>query len=354
MSSGPGRALVVLAVLAAGCGRPAVARVVDGRAITGDFVTSEAYAAYARAAIAEREGRLEEAARDYAAAADDSEDAAVYARLGATLCALGRPDAARRAFSEGLERDETAAVVHRERARCAHARGAHAEAITSAERALALDPDDAEGRALLRAALAAGGRSAEAAVLVDEARAAGAPVRQPRAAAPVPSSLPASTAAPGADLVPALRASRPTVTDVDAALALGATEEASRLATSARIGRSDLAARALAHGHRVWAGEVASRVLAADPRDVTAWAIAVAAGDAPGGAHEARTAAIARTPPAGTPSPLAALLLAEVALRRGGPDAALAWVAPAALDRSREDPVEERVRARLRAALGTP
>ena len=93
-------ALAVVANLAAGCGRPSVARVVEGRAVTGDFVTSEAYAAYGRAAIAEREGRLEDAARDYAAAADDAEDAAVYARLGAALCALGRPDAATPPSSE--------------------------------------------------------------------------------------------------------------------------------------------------------------------------------------------------------------------------------------------------------------
>lgn len=340
-----------LSLAAAGCLQPSVARVVDGRAVVGDFVASEAYAAYARAAIAEREGRLEDAARDYAAAADDAEDPSAYARLGATLCALGRVDDARRAFAEGLERDERAAVVHRERARCALARDALTEASHAAQRAVVLDPGDRESRALLEMALRRAGRTAEADALLDEARAARAPVRPPRVTAPGASSLPASIASPGADLSAALRQARPTRDDVDQALALGARAEAARLATAARMPPSDLAARALAHGHREWAGELARRALTADPDDATAWAVAVAAGAPPGSEDEAAIADVARSRPSGAPSPLAALLVAELVLRRGGPDAALAWVAPAALDRVREDQLEERVRLRLRAAM---
>ncbi len=342
----------------AGCFHPEVVRVVDGEERRGDFVTPTAYAAYARAAIAEREGRLRDAARDYAIAADDSGDAAAYARLGAVACALGDAEGARRAFEEGLARDAAAAVVHRERARCALGRGSHADAAADAAIAVRVDPDDGDAVMLLTEALRGAGREAEAGSLVAEARAGRAALRNgdhaagrraDRARAGDGVVLPASAAARGADLAASLRAERPTVADVDDALRRGELDDAAHRATAARLARADLAARALAHGHRAIASTIARRVVAAAPGNATAWCVAAASDDGATdeGALRARLARL----PSGTPSPLASLLYAELLLRRGGREAAMAWAPAESLAAPRVDPLEEAVRLRLVAAL---
>jgi Tfp pilus assembly protein PilF len=353
--------VLAMAPAIAGCLRPEVVRVVDGEEIPGDFVTPDAYASYARAAIAEREGRLSDAARDYARAAGDSGDPAAYARLGATLCAMGHVEAAQDAFADGLARDERAAVVLRERARCALSKGDADLAITSAREAVRLDPGDHQSVDVLAQALAEGGRAADARVLLAEARARGLAVRSDvdapgadvrraqRGATAGGAALDSTLARPGSDLAPALRTARPALAEVDAALARGDLEAAALRATEARLGRADLAARALALGHRAFAADVARRVLAADPSSATAWCVAVASDDA--AASDAALRDRLAKLPSGAPSGLASLLYAEVLLRRGGPDAVAPWVAAGSLDHPRADPLEERVRQRLAASL---
>lgn len=355
----PGASLpaVVIALALAGCLQPGVVRVVDGQERTGDFVTPTAYAAYARGAIAEREGRYRDAARDFAIAADDSGDPAAYARLGAACCALGDTTAARRAFDEGASRDPEASVVHRERAACALRRRAYEEAAASAALAVRLDPDDGEAVQLLTTALRSAGREADADALVAEARAKSADPRRgddrarraERARAAAGATLPAAAADPGADLAASLRTARPALADVDAALAQGDLETAARLATSARVGRADLAARALAHGHRAFAAATAQRVLAADPGNATAWCVAAAADDEASGGETLRARLL--TLPHGAPSPLASLLHAELLLRRGGREAAAAWAPRETLEATRADPLEDAARRRLQVAL---
>ncbi len=133
-----------------GCIRPSVDRAMGGEVVRGRFIVPGAYAAYARGAIAEADGRLEQARADYAAAASlDDDGAEPRARLGAVLCLLRRWDEATRAFDEALERDARHALVWSERARCEFSRGHQVEAARSVERAMGLDPE-AVGLSILR------------------------------------------------------------------------------------------------------------------------------------------------------------------------------------------------------------
>ena len=162
------------AIFAAGavvaCTPATVVRVIDGREVTGRFVSDRAYALYARGAEAEARGDLEGARLEYLAAAEQDEgNAEVWTRVGAVSCGLGRDDGAREAFDAAAARAPEYEPLYRERARCALSRtgsggaGAAASgdglraAFEDATRSLSLDPDS-EDAALLyaRAAEATG------------------------------------------------------------------------------------------------------------------------------------------------------------------------------------------------------
>jgi len=337
---------LVGAAASAGCFPGGVVRVTGGEERTGPFVRPDAYAAYARGALAEAEGRWSDAAAAYRMALDRQEDALIFARLGAVLCRQGMSSEARQAFDEGHDADSGAAIVFRERARCALQAKAYDEALDASARAMQLDPDDREALATRVEALERSQRGAEA----DALRAETAGPRA-RPTATVRGSVASSEVRPGGDLGQALREPVRALAEVDDALARGALDEASASASRARLPRSMLAARALAFGHIAFARKIAGRVAAADPRDGSARLIAAAGADL---AHDEPelTKALASPEPALPPSYLARLLFAEVLLRREGPAAAMAMVDPTRLKEHREDPVEERVRVRVLAAMG--
>jgi hypothetical protein len=336
-----------VAMTTAACAGPAVIRVVDGEEHVGPFVHPNTYSAYARGAVAESEGRLDAAAAAYALALKSTDDALVHARLGAVLCKMGHHIAAREQFERGNEADPRGAVVFRERARCALSTKKWDEALQASQTALELDPDDRESVAIRAEALDRSGRPRDADALRAEAsRKAGGPAPE-GTDAPHPTSADVRA---GADASPSLRVWRGEVADVDEALARGALDEASARASRIRLSRSAFAARALAFGHVAYAREVARRVAAADPRDASARLVAAAGADLAQD-DTALARALGSSEPLGPPSDLSRMLFAEVLIRREGKAAAAAFVSAPFLDRSREDPLEERVRLRLLAAM---
>ena len=363
------RSLVLLApwVLAfsAGCAQPGVVRVIDGREVEGRFVSESAYAAYGRAAAAEARGDLGAALAGYAeAAADDSASPEIWTRIGAVACGLGRAAAADDAFRRAASRDADYEPLWRERARCALAAGRIPEALESAAKAIALDPDRSEAAVLHAVALERAGRVADA-----RRELVALTLRQPRSldgwralaelSARAGDRAGAERAAVrarelGPRLAGDLERSSPALAplaEVDAALGAGDLGEARRRAKRAHMTPSELAARAAAAGRPALAREQAELVLGADPADATARvALAVAADLA--GDDDAVDAAMrgveaqAATPP----SPLARLLFAELLARRVGTDAARAWLGDppaAAAGDALHGQVAGRVRERL-------
>src|ERR1041385_6838113 len=93
--------------LAVGCRSEHVVRVFDGREVPGRWVSPDAYAAFAIAAIEESKGDRRAAAAAYERAiAEDPASAAAWGGLGAMLCTSTRRAAdAAFARAEALEPD---------------------------------------------------------------------------------------------------------------------------------------------------------------------------------------------------------------------------------------------------------
>lgn len=368
-------AVLAAAVALAGCAGPTVIRVIDGRELPGRFVSDRAYALYARGADAEARGDRESARLDYLAAADeDDTNVEIWTRIGAVSCALGRSADAGRAFARAAERADDYEPLYRERAACALAGGklGPAEAKAALEdtaRALALDPASEETSLLYaRAAEEAGdpvhaeralrelvarspGRLAGWQALRDFAARRGDSAAAARATAAL-QALGASSSAPlGSATAPAPGNTKNTLTDVDAALARDALDEARTAGKRARIPPADLAVRAAALGRAKIAKTQADLVHRADPTNTSA-AIALAVAcdllrDDAGVARALADASACTTPP----SPLARLLFAELVARRTDDAAARAWLGPVPPPPGGSDALLDAVTARVAVRL---
>lgn len=133
---------LLVCLVALGCaGGYRVERIVDGELSEGRFVSDIAYAAYARGALLEADGKLGAAREAYRSALEeDPQSVELLSVLGALDCRLfpNRPwtylDAARR-------RDPSYEPQWRERAECHRLRGELDAARADLLRALSLDPE---------------------------------------------------------------------------------------------------------------------------------------------------------------------------------------------------------------------
>lgn len=346
----------LLAVALTGCGAPTVVRVIDGHPVEGRFISTAAYALYARGAEAEAAGDLPGAARAFTAAAEeDPASPEIWTHLAALRCRMTPRDTAAGDVEALFARAEAAnaryAPLSRERAACALHRGQPAAALAAAERAAALDPGDEEAVLVRAEALAQLGRT-------DEAMRALRSVTAKRPHAVEAWQAMASLAARTGDATAAkeaadhLRAPAP-LAAVDAAILAGDLAAAQQAAHRARIAWAELALRAAALGRAAPAREQAALVLAANPGDISAQIAEAAGADLAGdkAAVEAALRALPARPAA--PSSLGRLVFAELLARRAGADAARGYLGPeGAADPP--DPLGAAVAARLRARLASP
>lgn len=395
-------AAIVAAGAAVGCTPATVVRVIDGREVTGRFVSDRAYALYARGAEAEARGDLEGARLEYLSAAEqDDGNAEVWTRVGAVSCKLGRDAAARDAFATAAARAPEYEPLYRERALCAldaapGAAGAAAPAerfraaFEDATRSLALDPDS-EDAALLyaRAAEAAGDVAAAERALRElvvrlPGRAAGWRALRELAArrkdgpavaratnalealggatgaglggatgAGLGGAAGAGAGATGAGLAGATSPARApaALDDVDAAITRGSLDDARAAAKRARLPPAELSVRAAALGHAQLAKTQAELVYKADPSSASAAIALAVASDL---LHDDAGVTIALAAPASlttAPSPLARLLFAELIQRRADREAALAYVGAVAAPAEGTEPLLRAVIERVRASL---
>jgi tetratricopeptide (TPR) repeat protein len=374
-----------------------VVRRVHGRDTTGRFIGVEAYAAYTEGALAEASGAPVEAEKSYERAASlDDGSADIWARLGAVRCVRGVMKEAASAFEKAAAIDASFAPVWLERALCLGRDDASEKAspaaidaaLASALQAVTLDPGNLvasllvarleERRGNLDGAaawleglwardpdqpvvLAALGRFASEhdrpallartqrrrdthpaapAALHTDAHLAAPRVLEERPAAPAGGEH-AAASPPGAGLG-----------SVDRALAAGDLPLARRLALRTRVASGALALRAAAIGKHSIAREQAALVLAADPASTDARVALLVAADVERDAA-ALSQALSGVPAAPPrPSPLATLMLAEVLLRRSGPDAARAALgAGSPLPSGNTDPLLARIAQRVEARL---
>ena len=329
-----------------------VQRVYDGDVIVGRFVSSEAYAAYLRGAIADAEGHADEAQRAYEEASERQPSSAeVWTRLGELRCRIApRDPRADDALDRALALDGGYAPAWAARASCALSRGDVAAARAAARRATELDPAADGAHALLartareglepamRArllSLTATARNALVAwdALSSWARAAGdvplwaqalrelaarAPSRRSEIAAASEAlaglgelGAARSVAAAAVDASPEpLSAGHPLAARlaVDEAIARHDGDAVRSRATRARLSLEEIAGRALLAGARPLARELAAEVTRADPASRGARLVLAACG---GG----ELVATAETLPAGpTPVAGAALVAFGIAL----------------------------------------
>lgn len=341
-------AVPLVGLVSAGCffGGEPVTRVYSGREVRGPFITPEAYAHYAQAALEERRGQWTRALSEYrAAASEDDSSPDVWTRIGALQCRVAEDPSESFARAEALDREY--APLARERARCALARGDLQRALSFAERAVALDPDDESASLLVAGALTKLGRLGDAkrwlfALALCHPGSSEA-LRAYTALEPVKNG----ERALAPDPLGARRAGtkRPVVADVDRALRAGDAERARRLATSAGMRPRELALRAAALGLTPLARQEAERILAADPGDSDALvALAVSANlDGDAAARERALSDPGRE--LLEPSPLAVRLFAELIARRLGASEARAWLDAWALAKP-SDPLEAEVERR--------
>jgi tetratricopeptide (TPR) repeat protein len=290
--------LATLEFLVAGCRQDNVARVYDGREVSGRWVSPDAYAAFADGALLDAQGNRAAAAAAYErAVAEDSRNAVAWGRLGAVRCLTSR-DTADRAFAraESLEPDIESPWISR--AACALERNDARAAVTFALRAAALSPYGHDANALVVTALERSG--------------------DPRAAERWRRGL--GLGLPGAAGVPASAASPRD--EYERALAGADAAEVERAAIRARIPSSELSLHSVAHGRIDVASRVATAVLEADPASSDARIAALASADL--GRDEPALKRWMTSVPRGAtaPSPLGAELMEALIGRRVGPEAA--------------------------------
>ena len=344
-----GRALATFGLVAltaaAGCASSsAVTRSVGGRLVRGRFVTDDAYAAYLRGALLEAQGNREAALVAYTEGArHDPDSPELLTKIGALICQRQDSEGNAVDAKSGAAFDRAAALdpayeeAWTERARCLLRRGRLGEAERAARIAVSLDPERVETAVLLALVLERQERNDEASQWLqglvarspssieaqeamaafaerthDEARRAGAE----RALAELGARV---------DRIPTARV-RPSVADVDAAIARGAFDDARRIALAARVSSGALALRAAAVGAASFAQAQAELVLAADPGDADARVAAAVAADLLRDDDALLRAMSAPPTSRATISPLAGLLMGELLERRVGSDAKRAWI----------------------------
>ncbi|NUP12793.1 MAG: hypothetical protein HOW73_42690 [Polyangiaceae bacterium] len=356
-----GGTVALCLLLSAGCEPPKVVRSAGGRVYVGRFIQARAYEAYGRGALAEAEGRLEDAEQAYRTATElDADGPEPWTRLGAVLCRRGNRDEAEDAFSNAIDADATFSVAYRERARCALAAGDAAAALESSELATILDPDDVEAALVHVDALEKAQKHAMAAHLlvarllegkpsarVADRLAALAQKLDDRGLARFAADARERANAETTKFTPPRPVDR---TAVDAALAHGDLPLARSLATRAKASQGEIALRAAALGKLDLAREQAKLVLDADPSDGSAAIALVLASDRAGigdAVDRARHARFDRS------VPLARLLFAEALVRETSVADARSLVDEAELRTERKDALEEASRQRLRHALAS-
>lgn len=137
-------AVASLPFLSGGCSfTPSVTRLVEGRFREGDFVAGAAYDAFVRGALAEADGRDADALNAYETAiARGPSDALPHVRLAATLARVGQPEAADREIARALAIDPSFAPALDLRARLLGARGKRSEAAEESLAAVRAAPND--------------------------------------------------------------------------------------------------------------------------------------------------------------------------------------------------------------------
>lgn len=351
-------ALALVAALAAsGCGSSrGITRVVGDVTTDGRSIEPDAYAAYLRGVLAEEDGRVDDALAAYdAAVRADEADLDIRVRRARLLCARSPRDAEAE-IARALSEDPRYAPAHAARASCLARAGAGASAAAgaSADRARALDPwradyewalpssSDGDAR-VLAATLAFGERSGAWDALAQWASRHGRPALHARALEGILARAPARRAevaeaaaalAGRGELALARRVAltalladgpRPspvaTLLGLDGALATGDAARAASAAVRARVPREEAAARALLLGQRALAAELSADVLAAEPENAGARAVALALGSPRAGSTSA-------------PRPLgpAAWVALARALAASSPTIAVAWASAAPHD----------------------
>ena len=331
-------AVILLAASIAGCaGGGAVVRIVDGRAIEGRYIDSDAYDAYLRGAIAEQDGNLDVAAAWFEKAREaDPNGVEALVRLGAVQCQRGAAGEADRVFAQALARDAQDAELHVAIARCALVAGDAKRSEAEARRAMRLDPNASRTTIVLAEAIAAQGRSEAAAQVLDgwvvwsggrrEAWRAvlqfavkrGDAARQNVARSRLDDPPGAHTAAIAGDRSRVLR-------QLDQALARGELQAARAFAVEAHLPPSAVAVRAVALGCYRVAEEQASFVLAAEPGEPDAIAAVLALPASM--AFSLQNARISVPAPAERSlSALAALVIARAIRQRAGDVAAQSFL----------------------------
>jgi len=286
---GVGALAGLFALGALGCFRPTVLRSFDGELVEGRFIEPAAYEAYARGALAERDGELERALAAFAQAAELDEDGPeAWAALAHVACRLGHHGRADDAIERAFDADPRSARAHEAQALCALARSDATTALSATEALLLVDPLRDEVHLLRARALElAGDPRAALAVLVELV------LRRPERREPSealrrlastldeawatrlaeqsqPHGVVAEHAANG-ELAPR-RSARARAAHAELALALrrGDRARAVALAPAARVTITELALGLARHGHTEHARALASLVLDADPSDADA------------------------------------------------------------------------------------
>lgn len=357
--------MLALALASTGCAglfNDTVPRKVHGRVYTGAFIPEEAYAAFLEGALAEQQQAPDRAEQAYLrAVAQDGKHPEPWVRLGALRCAQGAQQTSDDAFARASRLDPEFAPIFRERALCAFRRGDTNAARSLAKQALALDPADPEPPLLLARLALAADQPEEAlrwvtALLLHTPRAPGAlAFLQQHQHHPILAPLARRTLAPPPPATPETtneRTARGTGTlslaALDQALLKATPEEARTLARRARLTPGELASRAAALGLRTLAAEQGRLVLEADPSSTDARIALLAAGNE---AEVALALSLPLTTPT-APSAVGALLLAELLLRKSGPEAAQAALRHA--PEAREDALVTARRTRLQQRLAEP
>lgn len=313
-----------------------VTRVADGVPYEGRYVPAEAYAAYARGAVAEAQGDRRGALHAYEEAlSEDGNAAEVLVRLGALQCELAgsrvdrhaRVARSRLSLATRLQPELSSAWF--ETARCEARLREPREALTAALEAAKLDPGSTRAT-LLVVELAQRIGDLERARLWLDAWVVRTPwsreawtamrdfgVRQRDAARHFRAEQELSKFAPSSGEA-----------TLDRALHASDLVTARSAATQLRISASELALRAVALGAVEAASQQSELVTNADPDDADAWVAALIAADLRRD-RAAFKATLQRAPL--TPSPLGSLalaLLAELIQRKDGYEALIQGDAP--------------------------
>jgi tetratricopeptide (TPR) repeat protein len=289
------------ALLLLGCrAAPEVTRIASGRDASGGWISPDAYAAYLEGTIAEARGDEAGAARAYERTITEDPDAAeAWARLGALRCLRART-LADRAFARARSLAADLEDAWLAEAECELKRGNAARAVESAERALALGPNDPEASYALASALERAGQSERA--------------RRVRHALALERTF-----------APPLVNRDDSELAVERALDRGDVTGARATARAARWAEAEVALRALGMGRPDLAARIAELSLVSDPGDSSARIAALTAADLE--QQDETLARLLRPMPSDRipPSAHAIELMEQLLSRRSGSEAARAW-----------------------------